>query len=126
MFGVERRYFVLPDLRGVYPRRGVERYKVESNRLFQRAVQDGVYVADARRLERGWGFKNLAGAAWLLMYWKLTADDEDSLCADPDCPYDRPVLQPNTRGRRKKYCSSECKKAHHYRTVTLPRRRATR
>jgi hypothetical protein len=79
-----------------------------------------------RRLERGWGFENLAGAAWLQMYWKLTADDEDSLCANPACRYGRPVLQPNTRGRRKKYCSPECKKGHHYKTVTLPRRRASK
>jgi hypothetical protein len=78
-----------------------------------------------RRLERGWGFKNLAGAAWLQMYWKLTARN-DPVCANPECRYGRPVLQQNARGRHKEYCSAQCKKLHFYRTVTLPKRRASK
>ena len=78
-----------------------------------------------RLLERGWGFKNLAGAAWLQMYWKLTAGN-DPVCANPECRYGRPVLQQNARGRHKEYCSAQCKKRHFYRTVTLPKRRASK
>ena len=79
------------------------------------------------RLERGSGFRNLAGAMWLQMLWKLTAGDEDPLCQNPACPRGNPVLLPTGKpGPRRKYCPEDdfyCKKDHHYKTVTLPRRR---
>jgi hypothetical protein len=80
------------------------------------------------RLERGWGFMNLAGAMWLQMLWRLTAGDEDPLCRNPGCLKGRPVLyrEPGRTGPRKKYCSDYCKKDHHYRETTVPRRRRAR
>lgn len=80
------------------------------------------------RLERGWGFKNLAGAAWLQFVLLLTADKGDQRCENPDCPDDNPVIvrAPGTTGPRRKYCSDGCRLHAHYVSKTKPRRRASR
>jgi hypothetical protein len=80
------------------------------------------------RLERGWGFKNLAGAAWLQFFLLLTADKGDQQCENPDCPDLNPVIirEPGTTGPRQRYCNDKCRTHAHYINKTKPRRRASR
>jgi hypothetical protein len=80
------------------------------------------------RLERGWGFRNLAGAAWLQFFWLLTADKGDQRCENPECPNGDFVIarEPGKTGPRRKYCSDECRMHAHYLRTTKSRRRGAR
>jgi hypothetical protein len=51
LIGVQGCNLLLPHLRRVNSGGRVERYQVEPHGLLQSTMQDGVYVADARRLE---------------------------------------------------------------------------
>ncbi len=75
---------------------------------------------------RGWGFKNLAGAAWLQFFLLLTADKGDQRCENPDCPDLNPVIvrESGTTGPRQRYCNDKCRTHAHYIRATKPRRRA--
>jgi hypothetical protein len=75
------------------------------------------------RLDRGWGFTNLAGAMWLQLFWRITAGDEDPLCENRDCPRDNPVLTraSGTTGPRKRFCSDTCRARAHYIKRTVGR-----
>jgi hypothetical protein len=77
-------------------------------------------------LAGGWGFKNLAGAMWLQMYFSLTGDHTGRMCANPDCPNpDFPMTQePGTTGPRRKYCCYDCRMHAHYVNSTKPRRKS--
>ncbi len=76
------------------------------------------------RLERGWGFKNLAGAAWLQFFLLLTADKGDQRCENPDCPDLNPVIvrEPGTTGPQQRYCNDKCRMHAYYVNETKDRR----
>jgi hypothetical protein len=87
-----------------------------------------------------WGFKNLAGAMWLQMFFNLSRDTRGAgedrrgkdrfVCANPDCPtpnfsWERGedfIYDGKVRGRPKRYCSDECRMHAHYIRATKPRR----
>jgi hypothetical protein len=79
-----------------------------------------------------WGFKNLAGAMWLQMFFALTGDHTGRTCANPDCPTPKfswkrgedYINGGKARGRQRRYCSEECRMHAHYIRATKPRRRA--
>jgi hypothetical protein len=78
-----------------------------------------------------WGFKNLAGAMWLQMFFALTGDHTGRTCANPDCPTPKfswkrgedYIQGGKARGRQRRYCSNECRMHAHYLQTTKPRRR---
>jgi hypothetical protein len=81
-----------------------------------------------------WGFKNLAGAMWLQMFFALTGDHTGRVCANPDCPTpnfswkrgEDYINGGKARGRQRRYCSDECRMHAHYLQTTKPRRRASK
>jgi hypothetical protein len=81
-----------------------------------------------------WGFKNLAGAMWLQMFFNLTGDHTGRTCANPDCPTpnfswkrgEDYINGGKARGRQRRYCSDECRMHAHYLRTTKPRRWETR
>ncbi len=76
----------------------------------------------------GWGFKNLAGAMWLQMFFALTGDHTGRMCANPDCPNpDFPMHREEGKtGPTRKYCSYDCRMHAHYVNSVKPRRRKAR
>jgi hypothetical protein len=92
-----------------------------------RMVLPGVFRRNGR-LERRWGFKNLAGAMWLQFFWLLTVGEGDQLRESHDCPNGNPVIVrvPRMTGLRQKYCSDTCRMHAYYVSKTKPRRRASR
>lgn len=79
-----------------------------------------------------WGFKNLAGAMWLQMFFAVTGDHTGRLCANRDCPTpnfswkrgEDFVNGGKARGRQRQYCSNECRMHAHYLRTTEPHPRA--